>query len=181
MKVGISNFIRLNTNPKVFSGDWDDLRNQVTENLNNTVYTQGYRDGVVLVPVEPKHFKCPVFKLKDTMNFSGQYKKRVQDEDPRKSTWIDLVDGFEPAKSVNVILYSRNVLLESKNTVTGAEWDMIMIQALDSNEPAPMDPQTLMYNHFQQSGGTTTNMTPEQFEIALKESFLYWKDRILAK
>lgn len=40
-----------------------------------------------------------------------------------------------------------------------------------------MSPGILMANHFQISGGTATHMTREQFEAALRRSFLYWRDK----
>jgi hypothetical protein len=38
-----------------------------------------------------------------------------------------------------------------------------------------------MANHFKADGGTSTLMTPEQFEAALRESYNFWKTHIIAE
>jgi hypothetical protein len=38
---------------------------------------------------------------------------------------------------------------------------------------------TLIANHFELDGGTATGMSPEEFEWALRESVLFWKDKAL--
>ena len=177
--IGISDFIKGNTNDKVFKGNWEDVKKAVEFNFCRGV--KGYRDGVLLIPIDPTGFNCPVMKLKPGDRFVGIYDKRCEGEDPRKKIWK--YKSLPPAKRVNIILYRKDVLLETHDETTGADWDMIAVQALDieGNEEVPMDPTTLMYNHFQLSGGTSTKMTAAEFTEALRKSLLYWKDRILIK
>jgi hypothetical protein len=44
----------------------------------------------------------------------------------------------------------------------------------------PIDPMTLMHNHFGSSGGTATNMTDAELVAALRTSFMWWKDKAMA-
>jgi hypothetical protein len=143
--VGISDFIKEHTSKSIFDGDWETVREEVSLNKYSI---PGYRDGVILVPVNPKGFHCPVIKLKKGDKFRGQFDSRVEGEEPRKRLykWVGL-EGLPEAKSVNIILYHKDVLLETHDHTTGADWDMIAVQALDTTdfETAPMDPTTLMY------------------------------------
>jgi hypothetical protein len=157
----------------------------------------GYRLGVLLVPINPLKFKCPVVELKDGMTLCGEFRKRMDSEEPRKKLGVPNVP-FSSARFCDVVLYSKEVLLEGKeNTgyfvghwgdgydklytemVNGfADWEIISIlPKLDEDQPMP--PDTLMYNHFQLSGGTKTNMSNDEFVEELKKSFTYWKDKAM--
>lgn len=180
MTVGISKFIQEHTHESIFNGDWEKLRQEVESILRTGKFEQGYRSGVILIPVDPKPFKCPVMKLNRKDRFVGQFDSRSGDEEPRKKLW-KFVKELPPAKHVKVILYAKSVLDEAGDRATGADYDMIAIQALDVVGSAPMDPNTLIANHFMLDGGTSTKMSAAQFEKALKESVMYWKDRILCQ
>lgn len=93
-------------------------------------------------------------------------------------------EDFSPlpeAKNCNVIVYSHATLAEKDEQETDCDWEIITVLGNQLDVPAcePMIPQTLMYNHYELSGGTSTNMTPESFEEALKTSVLYWKDKAM--
>ena len=60
---------------------------------------------------------------------------------------------------------------------TDAEWEIVSVNGHPTNEPAPIAPNTLMHNHFGSDGGSNTNMTAEEFEAAMRESFEYWKNK----
>lgn len=160
-------------------------------NRNFKKQKNGYRNGVILVPINPLKFKCPIVLLKDGHKLMGEYKSRVEGEEPRKKVGVPNVDGT-PAKFCDVVLYSREVLWEKKENsplpsekiVYGGinpiedypEWEIITIlPKLDEEQPMPVD--TLLYNHFNGNGGTQTNMTNEEFIKELQKSFLYWKDK----
>jgi hypothetical protein len=44
-----------------------------------------------------------------------------------------------------------------------------------------MPPETLIANHFELSGGTATKMTDSEFVASLKESVMYWKDKVMVQ
>ena len=137
---------------------------------------QGYRAGVVEVDVSPQGFRTPVVQLKDGQELAGVFEARREGEDPRKVIGT-LSREKTPAKSVTVILYHRTVLEEGGEQTTGADWDIVSVNASPFEGREPIHPEILMHNHFGSDGGTATGMTPAEFESQMRESFLYWKDK----
>ncbi len=143
----------------------------------------GYRDGVVLVSVDPAGFKTGVVELNDGDQLVGEYKSRREGETPRISVYVAggkgtiLEKGKQNAKMVEVVLYRNDVLAENNENETDAEWEIVSVNGHPTPEPAPIAPNTLMHNHFGSDGGSNTNMTAEEFEAAMKESFEYWKNK----
>ncbi len=96
------------------------------------------------------------------------------------------------AKVVEVILYHVSALTEEERTYTpeGAsqpvvqdgEWQVISVNARDSDEPEPPTPQAMARNmaaHFglpEGAGGTARLYTAEEY----MRSILYWSDRTMA-
>ena len=84
------------------------------------------------------------------------------------------------------MLYSSYTLAEdgdNTNEPFPENWEIIaVLTSLDSNMIEPMNPNTLLYNHFNRyldnGGGTDTQMNSIEFEQKMKESFLYWRDKI---
>lgn len=138
----------------------------------------GYREGVLSVPVNPEGFFSSVCTLKEGDVLKGTYARRTEKEEPRKQIHVSGGDKV-PAKAVDVILYRIDVLSESERD-GNAEWQIISINANPEVGEMPIQPDTLIANHFQLSGGTATEMTAEEFVAALKVSVLYWKDKALA-
>lgn len=144
----------------------------------------GYREGVMLCPVPG--FRLNAFRPQsvildsrtiDAVEFSFTPRSGTQ-EPPRKQLWCTHPDltGVHP-DHLDLILYSSQTLAEDGHNQLAPEegnWEIIGITE------GPMSPETLMYNHFgaQGEGGTNTNMSPEAFEAAMKESFHYWKNRV---
>jgi len=128
----------------------------------------------------------------------GEFKARREGETPRKSIrkakteWRPISKKVlqdlgicaepnekQPCKRVDVVCYSHEVLAEDGDAESEKPWEIIALNGYTTIESAPIEPNTLMHNHFQSDGGTATNMTPEEFEKALRESFEYWKDKAL--
>jgi len=144
---------------------------------------QGYRDGVVLVSVDPQGFYTSIVTLVEGDKLTGTFKRRSPSEDPRKSIVRDrgsilLADLKQPAAKVDVVLYRDDVLAEDGDD-TGHLWNIISVNAYPTDEEAPIHPDVLIANHFHLSGGTKTNMTPEAFEAQLKVSVMYWKNKAM--
>lgn len=143
----------------------------------------GYREGVLLVPIDPQGFYTSIVTLAEGDKLAGTFKRRVAKEDPRKSVVRDrgdtpLAELKQPAAKVDIILYRDDVLAEDKDD-TGHEWNIISVNAYPTEEEAPIHPDVLIANHFHLSGGTKTNLTPEDFESKLRVSVLYWKDKAM--
>ena len=162
----------------------------------------GYRDGVILVPIDPDGFQCTIAMLQPGDKLCGEFKVRAAGEDPRKRIYLDQ-RGIEvtpgsflyqsrklpPAVAVDVVLYRKDVLEGDKDwknlteptmpISNGMDWydfAVIAVLARPCKDPLPIDPDTLIANHFHLSGGTATNMTDREFVEALRESVLAWKN-----
>jgi len=83
----------------------------------------------------------------------------------------------QQAKLVHVVCYSHDVLNEDGDADSDKPWEIISINGYPTLEEAPIDPFTLMHNHFKSSGGTHTTMDAETFENELCKSFTYWKNK----
>lgn len=187
--IHVNSFVKRQTPDSEFShftGPWGELVELVEKNLNN--YRSGYRRGVILVPVPPTKFMSAIRTLREGDKLTGEFKARAKGEAPRKS--VRVAGDKSPAKSAFIVLYSSNVLAEdgSNELPLGPEgpageqhWEIISINASPQKGDIPINPDTLMHNHFGSSGGTATNMTDGKFVAALKESFLYWKNKELVR
>ena len=133
------------------------------------------REGIVKVKVDPAQFKTGMLKLEPNQVLFGMFEARQGGEYPRK---VLLAKGEKlPAKYCEIIMYHRDVLLETEGYEPAAEWEVISVNASPEEGAVPMAPQTLMYNHFEMDGGTSMGMTDEQFVAALRHSLLYWHDK----
>jgi hypothetical protein len=139
----------------------------------------GYRDGVILVKISPVSIKSAAIQLHDGDLIAGAYQSRKVGETPRKSYHV--VGKKQDAQAAFVVLYSHAVLLEGKENETEADWEAICLIATpdDASEPPPMDPDTLMANHFGDSGGTKTLMSDAEFAAELSKSYFYWRDKAM--
>jgi len=159
-----------------FDGSEDELLERVRKNFDKA--EEGYRPGVLLVPVSPIKFYSPVCELREGDKILGEYKARREGEKPRVSIGVE--GGKKtPAAACSIILYSRETLEEGGDPSTGADYDCIMIQARTQEGEEPMHPDVLMHNHFGSEGGTDTKMSPEVFEETLRVSRLYWDSRAM--
>jgi len=175
----ISDFVRRQTWDSEFSyfvGSDKDLLKLTRKSFKNA--KPGYRDGVVLVPVDSAYFFCGSATLEEGDKLVGEYKARREGEAPAK---VIRVVGREkaPAVAVDIILYRHDVLAEDDDRSSDAEWEIISINARHTLDEMPIAVGTLMRNYFCEDGGTDTKMTAEEFVAQLKVSRKYWRDKIL--
>ena len=137
-------------------------------------YQLGYRDGVVLVQVRKTiihHFICPFVRVKETTKLNAAVIKRRPEEVPYIQ--IRALNGT-PLKtsSVDLILYHHDVLVETNEQTTDADWELISFQAIpEGMEDMPMGPVTMMRNQLQLTGGTKANYKSGQWA----ESVKFWQ------
>jgi hypothetical protein len=185
VSIGINPFFRESAKvalyPEWFS--FETIIEKVAEAMDKGNYKRGYRDGVLLVSLDPKGWKTRVVTLREGDRLEGSFKSRVFGELPRKQTGVVVksIADLPDAQSVEVVLYSNETLAEKDEPRTGKEFDIITVLVHPVKGGAPMSPGTLMANHFGASGGTATNMSPEQFETSLRESFRFWSDKAIAE
>lgn len=161
-----------------FEGGWERMLELVAEHFAEA--KAAYRDGVCLVPVPVEGFFCGIVELQEGDKLTGAYEARRPGEEPRKTTRA-VSDGKTklPCVAVDVVLYSREVLAESDEDRTGKDWDIISVNGRLTEGEMPIAPMTLIANHFELDGGTATGMSPEEFETALRESVLFWKNKAM--
>ena len=163
-----------------FKGDISEVVEMVGKLFEHR--TPGYRDGVAIVNVDPQGFYSGLVKLTPGQELSGSYSSRREGETPRKHI---VAKGFAkmPAARVEIILYRSDVLAEDGNNFlpsSDSNWEIISINASPFRQATPINPSTLMHNHFGSDGGTATNMTDSEFVEALRESFQFWSDKAMA-
>lgn len=184
--IAVSNFVKRQTPESSYShytGSWEGLRNMVEHEFAAGKAKPGYRDGVVLVPVPAEGFFSAVVTLDEHDILVGGFEARQPGEEPRKVVRVDpgAGHGKESAKHVDIVLYRHDVLAENNEQSSDAEWEIISVNARITDEEMPMDPDTLMYNHFELSGGTATGMSDSEFVAALRKSFTYWRDKAMVQ
>ena len=185
--IGLNPFFleRLKIDQRYYPVDFstDKLLEQLQERFLDPRYTsKGYRHGVYKVVLDPEGWRSRVIALTPNAKIQTLYRSRVSGEPPRRESraLVASLHDLPPAELVEAVLYQKQVLAERDESQSGATWDVITILAHPTKESAPMTVGTLMANHFGVQGGTNTLMTATEFEEALKASYLYWKDRILA-
>jgi len=138
-------------------------------------YTVGYRDGVILVHVDKKltsHFTCPFVKITEATKLKATVIKRRPKEEPyiqmRALNGTPLKTG-----SVDLILYHHDVLKETKEESTNADWELISFHAIPHGiEKMPMGPVTMMRNQLQLNGGTKAFYESEIWAQSVK----FWQE-----
>ena len=141
---------------------------------------KGYREGVFLVPINPKFFKSNIVKLKDEDYLFGQFERRVDTEEPRKKvSALANSTNVMPLKGCEVVVYSKEVLAEGNERSSVSDFEVLIVlkKVVKGNQPMP--PDTMMYNFFKANGGTDMKCTDVEFVKQLKESFLFWKDKAI--
>ena len=177
--IHITSFVCRQTAASAFS-HWTisdkELLERIQRNFSNG--KTGYRDGVLLVPIEPDGFFSGVVRLQSGDLMVGEYKPRREGEDPRKSNYS--LNGKKiPAQSVYVVLYRHDVLAEKQENESSADYEIVSVNASPTLEEAPIPTGSLIANHLQLSGGTATNMTDTEFVNLLRKSVEFWKDKAL--
>jgi len=148
---------------------------EVTANFH--LAKPGYRDGVLLVPVEPSRFLGQIVVLREGELLIGSYRKRAAGELPRKDVRSAELRRTEPV-AVDIVLYHRDVLAEGgENSDMSADYEIIKVITKVITEDQPMPPETLMANNFLDSGGTATHMSDSEFVAALRKSYFFWRDK----
>lgn len=174
MRIAINDFVKRQTKKSRFSyfdGTWDELLELVDRNFDNQ--TQGYRDGVILIPVPSDRFYTSICKIDKDSILESKFESRRDGEEPIKRTVVK--NGKKSiANFVKIVLYRHDVLLENDESSTDADWEIISINAsIVENEP--MYPMTMARNMLQKDGGTKGDYTGQQFAEAL----WFWKDYVL--
>jgi|TARA_Y100000310_G_C20570388_1_gene757695 hypothetical protein len=204
MQIHINSFVKRQTSNSSYSHfedvnkddeNWELLGSLIEANFDKA--KEGYRKEVLLVPVPSNSsgdcgrseavlehcFYSGVAQLEDGEMFGGRFESRKEGETPRQHITAIRGDSKIPAKSVQIVLYSSTVLAEDGDNELPPEegnWEVISINASPTEGEMPINPNTLMHNHFGSDGGTDTKLSDSEFVAMLKTSFEYWKDKVMA-
>jgi len=176
--IGINPFVRRQTADSRFS-HFDGALERVI-GLGRDFFDKakpGYRDGVVLVAVPAAGFFSGVVELTPETKLRTTFVARQPGEDPVKVTEAIGAEKL-PALHVELVLYRRDVLLEDGPDAapSGADWELISINARPTPEPEPLTPDAMARNFLVLPGGTKADYTAEEFA----QSILYWSCRAMA-
>lgn len=156
-----------------YEGTWEELEALVTASFDKAL--PGNRDGVLLVPVPADRFRSAVVEVEAGMPLEARFESRRSDEDPYIS--VTAPSGVKcPARAVDVIIYRHDVLAADGDAETGADWEIISINARATDESEPPSPVAMARNFLALPGGTLTPYTAEEFA----RSIMYWSRRCMA-
>lgn len=183
MTVVINEFVTRQTTKSEYSSpidshSWDDVLAEIKDNFDKA-YT-GPLNGVLYVPLNPNNYLSAVAVLEEGDELIGEFKRRRGDEDPRMSFRVR--KGKAPAKEAFAVLYSSTKLGTGDRQLDPVEgnWECISLNAAPMEGEMPIDPTTLMHNHFGSSGGSATGLGDEAFVKQLRESFIWWRDKAMS-
>ena len=154
---------------------FEEIAQHAQEQLTNGNYKPGYRDGVILVQVATKlisHFTCPFVRITEKTKLKATVVKRRPQEEPyiqmRALNGTPLKTG-----SVDLILYHHDVLSETNEESTDADFELISFHAIPEGiDKMPMGPVTMMRNQLQLPGGTKAYYESDKWA----ESVKFWQE-----
>ena len=143
----------------------------------------GFNPKVLEVPVPADDFYSATVKMHEGMDLVAVYKARREGEDPRLSVGVRPADGDyeaakQPAVAVDIIVFPSAVLAENgDNTLEPVEgnFEIVSMTARMCEGPEPMHPNAFMANHFEETGGTATGLSDEEFVAQLRIAREFWR------
>ena len=176
--VAVNDFVRRQTkgSRKSYANNlsFEKIALHAQDQLAKGNYQLGYRDGVVLVQVINTiihHFICPFVRVTEKTKLNATVVRRRPEEEPYLQIWA--LNG-SPLKtnSVDLILYHHDVLAETNEQNSNADWELISFHTIPEGiEDMPMGPVTMMRNQLQLTGGTKANYKSGQWA----ESVKFWQ------
>ena len=177
--IGVNNFVKrqIQGSGKTYSKtlSFEDIAIHAKERLNKGHYKEGYREGVILAEVDTiliEHYICPFVKIDENSKLQATMVRRRKEEAPYIQ--IRALNGT-PLKTgaVEIILYRHDVLMETNEHDTDAEWELISFHAIPSSiTEMPMGPTTMMRNQLQLKGGTKAHYESVQWANSIQ----FWQE-----
>ena len=185
--IGVSEFVKRQTKDSQFThyeGSWNDLANRTKEEFEKGNYTEGYRDGVILVHMDNSYgvnssevglfYTYTDFPMFDGMKLDAQWAKTPGREHEPSKLQVKILEPKIKCNYVDIVLYRKDVLEEDGDPVTGCDWDVVSINGRLKKEPHPMDALTIVRNWLHLKGGTEMKgATTESVLDMLCETILF--------
>ena len=154
---------------------FEQISSHAQEQLSNGHYKEGYRAGVILVQVDKKlvhHFICPFVKITEATKLKATFVKRRPQEEPYIQLRALSGTHLKPG-SVDLILYHHDVLAETTEESTDADFELISFHAIPEEiDNLPMGPVTMMRNQLHLTGGTKAFYESEKWAQSVK----FWQE-----
>lgn len=179
--VSVNDFVRRqkpNTGKTYSSLSFAEIAKHAEDQLKLNLFSKGYRDGVIIVPVSSeyiKHFVCPFVEINSETKLKAEVVKRRPDE--QHYIRIKALNGnLLKISNVDLILYRNDVLKETNENTTDDDWELISFHAIPKGvEKLPMGPVTMMRNQLQLKGGTKGIYSNEEWA----QSVYFWQNYAL--
>ena len=179
--IGVSEFVKRQSEASTFThykGSWSDLANRTAEAVRAGNTTPGYRMGVHLVQM-PKHeaglfYTFDAYPMFEGMGLKAEWAKVPGREHEPAKLQVTILEDKIPCNYVDIVIYSKEVLEEDGDNVTGCDYDIVSINGRLAKNPPPIDPMTLVRNWLHLKGGTEMKgTTSEEMLTMLCDSILY--------
>jgi hypothetical protein len=185
--VGINDFVKRQTKPdftgtKISEVQLESLRKKAEQQAVSNQLKTGYAPFVKIAVIHDPGIMSPIVKVTPENQglLKSEVTKRREFEKEYEQRYFESKDvKGTPSNHVNVVLYSREQLeREPDGNPSGADWDMISINAEPYAQDSPMAPSTLRRNmQGMEAGGS--GWQHKQEELTQSESF--WKDHAMVK
>ncbi len=186
MNIKASNFVKRQTRTSEYSycvESWEFVENLAEEMFKKGNTSNGYRDGVLLINIPcyyNRFFRTSLVKNSSVESWEEVLEARREGEIPVRKKRAFGTKQI-PMKVV-VVVYKRELLLEdelNENELTGAEWEIVSINASPCDEDVPMPPMTMARNQLagteDGAGGTKANYSGEEYA----KSIMFWNKHML--
>jgi hypothetical protein len=156
-----------------FEGEMETVAKLAAEHFESA--SEGYKPGVLLVPVPAEGFRSGVVELTPDTKLRTTFEARREGETPFLQT-VAIGASKLPAAVVEIVLYSHATLAADGENTGEADYEVVSINARPTPEPEPQTPVAMARNFLGLEGGTAATYTAEQFA----ESIRYWSTRAMA-
>jgi len=141
------------------------------EQMEKGQYKTGSREGIRIVEGTPqfaKHFVSPFVRINQKTKLKAEWVRRRESEAPYIR--IRALNGDPlPASKVEFILYHHDILAETNEQSSDADWELISIHTIPAGlDSIPMQPVTMMRNQLRLPGGTRAHYSTAQWAEAVR-------------
>ena len=175
MEIGINSFVKrqVEGSGKTYSLtlSLEEIIIHAEEQLTKGHFYHGYRKGVRVVIVDKslnKDFICPFVKINKKTLLQARFVRRQLGEEEYIQT---VALNGKPLKtgSVELILYSHELLAENNEHSTKKDWELISINAVPEGvKILPMRPVTMMRNQLNLKGGTKAKYSSKDWANSVR-------------
>jgi len=161
LSIGVSDFVERQTKDSQYTNyilSYNRLRDITKKEFVKGNFSEGYRDGVVLVRMPdyevPYFYTYDGYPMFEGMKLTAEYKRIKGREHENPKVVVEIKEPKIPCKYVDIVLYRADVLEEDNDRSTACDWEIVSINGRLKEEPTPMDPLTIVRNWKHLKGGT---------------------------